>query len=60
MIKTIETSNSKLYVYRKKKEEFVFKPTKDFKKEMIVNKLAKLFNIKTLDVEFLRIKNLDW
>ncbi len=40
-----------IYICRAKKKLFVFKPSKNIEKEILVNKLAKIFGIKTLKAE---------
>jgi hypothetical protein len=57
LIKTIKTAYNILYIYKTNNNLFAFKPSKNIKNEMLANKLAKLFNIKTLKIKPFKIKN---
>ncbi len=57
LIKTIKTVSNIIYVYKKENDLLAFKPSKDIKKEILANKLAKLFNIKTLKIKPIKIND---
>ena len=57
LIKTIKTISNVIYIYKIDKDLFALKPSKNIEKEILANKLAKLFNINTLDVKPAKINN---
>src|SRR3989344_4689827 len=57
LIKTIKTVSNIIYIYKIDNDLFAFKPSKNIKKEILANKLAKLFNIDTLDIKPAGINN---
>ena len=57
LIKTIKTISNIIYIYKIDNDLFAFKPSKNIEKEILANKLAKLFNINTLDVKPAKINN---
>ncbi len=57
LIKRIKTAYNTLYIYKINNKLFVFKPSKKIETEILANKLAGLFNIKTLDIKPFKIKD---
>ncbi|MBU2639453.1 MAG: hypothetical protein KKG75_01960 [Nanoarchaeota archaeon] len=57
LIKTIKTISNIIYIYRINNSLLAFKPSKNIKKEILVNKLAKLFKIKTINLKPFEIDN---
>lgn len=57
LIKTIKTVSNVIYIYDINNHLFAFKPSKDIEKEILANKLAELFDIKTLKIKFAEINN---
>ena len=57
LIKTIRTISNIIYVYEINGSLFAFKPSKNIKKEILANKLAKLLGIKTLEIKPAKIDN---
>jgi len=57
LIKTIKTANNIIYIYKINNKLFAFKPSENIEREILVNKLAKLFKIKTLRIKLLKIDN---
>jgi len=57
LIKTIKTISNVIYIYKINNSLFAFKPSDNIEKEILVNKLAKLFDIKTLEVKPYKIDN---
>jgi len=57
LIKTIKTVFNEIYVYEKDGKLVAFKPSKNVENEILVNKLAKLFGIKILNIQLFKINN---
>lgn len=57
LIKTIKTISNIIYIYKIENDLLAFKPSKNIEKEILANKLAKLFNIGTLDIKPAEINN---
>ncbi len=57
LIKTIKTISNIIYIYKIDNDLLAFKPSKNIEKEILANKLAKLFNIDTLDIRPAEINN---
>lgn len=56
LIRTIKTTSSITYIYKEGKKLFAFKPLRNIEKEILANKLAKIFGIRTLKAEPAEIK----
>jgi len=56
LIKKIKTTSGTTYIYKKDKKLFAFKPSGSIEKEILANKLAKLFGVRTLKAEPSEIK----
>ncbi len=56
LIKTIKTTSSTTYIYSKNKKLFAFKPSENIGKEILANKLAKIFRVRTLKAKPVEIK----
>lgn len=59
LIKTIKTVSNIIYIYEINNNLFAFKPSKNSEKEILANKLANLFGIKTLETKPVKIGNCD-
>lgn len=57
LVKTIKTISNIIYVYKIDNNLFAFKPSEDVEKEILANKLAKLFLIKTLNIKPAEMNN---
>jgi len=57
LIKTIKTSYNTIYIYKEGEKFFVFKPSRNIEKEILANRLAKIFGVKTLEIEPFEINN---
>lgn len=57
LIKKIKTVKNIVYVYDIDGKLFAFKPSNNIDKEIIANKLARLFDIRTLEIKAFKIKN---
>jgi len=55
-IKTIKTTSSTTYIYREDEKLFAFKPSGNIEKEILANKLARIFGVRTLKAEPAEIK----
>ena len=51
IIREIKTASNVIYIYKKNSKLFAFKPTKKLENEILANKLAKLFDVKTLKIK---------
>lgn len=51
LIKTIRTASNEIFIYNFKGKTIVFKPSDDVEKELLVNKLAKLFDINVMKIK---------
>ena len=58
LIKTIKTAYNVIRIYKEKGKLFVFKPSKNIEKEILANKLAKIFGIKTIKIKSFKINNI--
>ena len=56
LIKTIKTIYNIIYIYKKENKLVAFKPSKYIKKELLADKLAKFFNINTMNIKPVKIK----
>jgi len=57
LIKTINTANNIIYIYKINNKLFAFKPSENTEREILANKLARLFRIKTLKIKPFEIDN---
>ena len=56
LIETIKTSHNLIFIYEENSKTFAFKPSENVEKEILANKLGRIFGIKTLEVEPVEIE----
>lgn len=56
LIKTIRTASNEIFIYNFKDKTVAFKPSDDVEKELLVNKLAKLFDVNVMKIKTAEIE----